>query len=131
MSNTVPCETCGTLTTMTGTKRCDGCWEVEHQLADYLQRGGKKARAFVEGALGREPLKLYVWDGVFADYTDGIAFALARSAKEARALIVARQTRGCETASSREYMTKRALDEIKTRPEVRTVKCAYVVVGGG
>jgi hypothetical protein len=48
----VPCETCGALTTKTGTKRCDGCWEVEHRLFGYLNSGGGKARRFVVSALG-------------------------------------------------------------------------------
>jgi len=47
---TIPCETCGTPTRMTGTKRCDGCWEVEHRLAAYL-RTGPKARALVRKQL--------------------------------------------------------------------------------
>ena len=34
---TVPCETCGTPTTYTGTKRCNNCWEVEGRLATYLR----------------------------------------------------------------------------------------------
>ena len=33
----VPCETCGGPTHSTATKRCDGCWEVEHRLRDYLK----------------------------------------------------------------------------------------------
>jgi hypothetical protein len=44
------CETCGEPTRMTGTKRCDGCWEVEHRLARYLCLG-PKAVAFVDAAL--------------------------------------------------------------------------------
>jgi hypothetical protein len=47
---TVPCETCGTPTLMTGTKRCDGCWEVEHRLADYIRRSSK-SRDFVSSTL--------------------------------------------------------------------------------
>ncbi len=47
----VPCETCGTLTTKIGTKRCDVCWEVEHRLFGYLLKGGDKARRFVASAL--------------------------------------------------------------------------------
>ena len=53
---TVPCETCGTPTPMTGTKRCDTCFEVEQRLAGYLRRGGAKAMAFVRSALAREDL---------------------------------------------------------------------------
>lgn len=34
---TVPCGTCGTPTRMTGTKRCNLCWQVESNLAQYAQ----------------------------------------------------------------------------------------------
>lgn len=47
----VPCETCGRPTPMTGTKRCDGCWEFEHRLAGYLNDGGEKARKFILSGL--------------------------------------------------------------------------------
>jgi len=47
----VPCETCGDPTDKTGTKRCDGCWEVEHRLADYVRYGGDVARAHLAKAL--------------------------------------------------------------------------------
>jgi hypothetical protein len=47
---TVPCGTCGVPTRMTGTKRCDGCWEVETRLRDYLNTG-ERAKAFVRAAL--------------------------------------------------------------------------------
>lgn len=29
MNDVVPCEICGTATTMTGTRRCDHCWHLE------------------------------------------------------------------------------------------------------
>lgn len=35
-----------------------------------------------------ENLKLYVWENVLADWTDGIMFALASSPEEAQALIL-------------------------------------------
>jgi len=47
----VPCETCGVPTDKTGTKRCDGCWEVEHRLAAYLRDGDYAAFAFVSRVL--------------------------------------------------------------------------------
>jgi hypothetical protein len=34
---TIPCETCGTPTPFTGTKRCNNCWEVERRLPDYMK----------------------------------------------------------------------------------------------
>jgi hypothetical protein len=45
----VPCETCGDPTHSTGTKRCDGCWEVEHRLRDYLTN--PRGQVFVAKAL--------------------------------------------------------------------------------
>jgi hypothetical protein len=47
----VPCDTCGGLTTMLGTRRCGRCWELERRLEDYLRGGGFKARVFVKAAL--------------------------------------------------------------------------------
>jgi hypothetical protein len=38
--DTIPCKTCGTPTSMLSTKLCDGCWEVEHRLRDYLRTDG-------------------------------------------------------------------------------------------
>lgn len=32
---------------MLGTKLCDGCWEVEHRLVGYLQRGRGNALRFI------------------------------------------------------------------------------------
>jgi len=46
-----PCVTCGIPTEKTGTQRCDGCWEVEHRLGDYLRRGGEKAARAIRKAL--------------------------------------------------------------------------------
>jgi hypothetical protein len=48
----VPCETCGVPTPMTGTKRCDSCWEVENRLGPYIAAGGDDAARFVVAALG-------------------------------------------------------------------------------
>lgn len=47
----VACETCGDPTSTTVTKRCPGCWEVEHRLRDYVRDGGDKARAKLAEAL--------------------------------------------------------------------------------
>lgn len=35
----------------------------------------------------RKKLKLYVWEGVLTDYTDGVMFALAHNVEEAREVI--------------------------------------------
>jgi len=34
----VPCGICGKPTLMTGTKRCDGCWEIEHRIKSAAGR---------------------------------------------------------------------------------------------
>lgn len=41
---TVPCTTCGTPTEMTGTKKCNRCWEVETRLEEYLIHPNARAR---------------------------------------------------------------------------------------
>jgi hypothetical protein len=43
----VACGTCGRPTEKTGTRRCDGCWEVEHRVRGYLADGGLAAAAFL------------------------------------------------------------------------------------
>ena len=37
--------------------------------------------------MAQNKLKLYVWEGVLADYTNGIAFAMAGTVEEARQAI--------------------------------------------
>ncbi len=56
---TVPCETCGE-PGLTGTKRCNNCFEVETRLVSYFSRGKEKAVRFVMQAyaLGRSDLLL-------------------------------------------------------------------------
>jgi hypothetical protein len=41
-------------------------------------------------------LKLYVWDHVLSDYTDGIMFSLATSVEEAKDLILSEIRGGCD-----------------------------------
>ena len=48
----VPCEICGTPTLMTGTKRCNNCWEVEHRIGDYIKN--EKGRQFILDLLNRK-----------------------------------------------------------------------------
>lgn len=49
----VACETCGEPTPMLGTRRCDGCLEVESRLGSYLRTAG--GRAFVAKLLVEAP----------------------------------------------------------------------------
>jgi hypothetical protein len=50
--------TCKRPTPMGGTKRCDGCWEVESRLERYLIDGGAVARKFVAAALDKSSARL-------------------------------------------------------------------------
>jgi len=62
-------------------------------------------------------LKLYVWTGFAPDWTDGLAFAIAKTEKEARKLIIAEY--GMSTYDWGDL-------------EIRDLKepCAYFVTGG-
>lgn len=51
----VRCGICGAPTTMTGTKRCNGCWETERHLDEYLRHPA--GRANVLRILAGEALK--------------------------------------------------------------------------
>lgn len=66
-------------------------------------------------------LKLYVWEGVLTDYTSGIAFALAYSAKEARQLIIAQHG----------YATGQLIEDLKARPSVYAKPFGLSMYGGG
>lgn len=48
------------------------------------------------------PLRLYVWEGVLFDYTDGIMFAYATSVEHARSLILEQ----CDWVPSADLMTQ-------------------------
>jgi hypothetical protein len=54
-----PCATCGRPTNKTTTKRCDGCWEVEHRLDSYIRDGGDRAIVLLLDALVRAGLKWF------------------------------------------------------------------------
>ena len=60
---TVPCGTCGEPTSMLGTKRCDGCWEVEARLAGYLRVGGIVAALTLRRAIEEAGFKCETVDG--------------------------------------------------------------------
>ena len=62
-------------------------------------------------------LNLYVWEGILTDYTDGIAFAVAKSVEEARELIIAD-----------DEMTKNYLND---EPIIITGKYGKSIWGGG
>jgi hypothetical protein len=64
-------------------------------------------------------LKLYVWEDVLADYTSGIAFALARSPEHARKLIIKKM--GTDFRAS----------EFEPKPLVVSRPAGFYVYGGG
>ncbi len=51
----VPCETCGTNTPNTGSKRCDSCWEVEKRLQHYV-RSENGQKCVLEALWGSQAL---------------------------------------------------------------------------
>jgi len=68
----------------------------------------------------RKKLRLYVWQGVLADYTDGVMFALAYSVDEARKLCL-------ESAGNYGF----ADDELKAEPDVYEKPFGLALHGGG
>ncbi len=67
-------------------------------------------------------LKLYVWEGIFTDYTDGLAVALANSVEEARELVIKRLP----------YDDGGYIEEIRNKqPQIATEPGAFYVLGGG
>jgi hypothetical protein len=57
---TVKCELCGELTAMTGTKRCDRCWEVERWVTANPEIAGKVLRNLESEPLLSERLDAHV-----------------------------------------------------------------------
>lgn len=76
--------------------------------------------------------RLYIWHDVFCDYTCGVAFAIARSAAEARKAI-AESAAGDYPKDMRDYITRLALKELRDRPKTRKVDASFGhrVCGGG
>jgi len=72
-----------------------------------------------------EQLRLYVWRGIWADYTAGVAFALARSVEEARTLV---QSGMGYAADGSDWWAARGLAD---EPEVYDAPYGFGVFGGG
>lgn len=69
-------------------------------------------------------LKLYVWENVLINYTDGIMFALAENADHARKLI-------CEYVGVKEDNTNSTVvEDLKSQPKVYDAPVGYAVWGG-
>jgi hypothetical protein len=80
-------------------------------------------------------LRLYVWEGILTDYTDGIAFALAPSVEEARRLAYANLRKGM-SPSWGTYMEELAkgdgaAQELSAEPAVFDSPAGFAIYGGG
>ena len=83
-------------------------------------------------------LKLYVWEGVLSDYTDGIALTLANNEDEAREQVLAEYTKdwcGC-FGPFRKKILECFERELAAKPDVfnpedPNCKVAIVLPGGG
>lgn len=64
------------------------------------------------------PLKLYVWDNVLTDWSDGIMFALAESPEHARAVLL----QECSYIPSQ---------DLEREPKVFETPVARAIWGGG
>ena len=67
-----------------------------------------------------DKLKLFVWEGVLTDYTDGVMFALAETKEEAKDIINKRYVFWCVENDLNEY-----------EPDVYDSKVGFAVFGGG
>lgn len=71
-------------------------------------------------------MKLYVWEGVLADYTSGIAFALANSVEEAKSAILHKYA--CEVGGKNSAL----INELKnSEPQIIDTVEGFFVFGGG
>ena len=64
-------------------------------------------------------LKLFVWQGVLSDYSDGIAFALAESEEQAREMLL------------KERSSLEDDCEFKNPPDEYETPIAFAINGGG
>jgi hypothetical protein len=67
-------------------------------------------------------LKLFVWEGVFCDWTCGVAFALAETPEEARAIL---------TNQSKDWEKEEFKTELSSNPKVYEDKMGIHTRGGG
>ncbi len=71
-------------------------------------------------------LKLYVWEGVLTDWTPGIAFAMAETPDEARALLVKKRRRDLGPLAAEDFAK-----EIACSPAVYRKPAGGYCSGGG
>lgn len=125
-------------------------------LAETIERMTTKFGSSVSGGESQGVsmvFKLFVWRGVFNDYTAGMAFAIATSTDEARRIIIAAKCQwlwnkkshdgppwliapdewAAVTSDDLECHLERGLVDLSAEPEVYecTAPCAGVCLGGG
>ena len=86
-------------------------------------------------------LKLFVWEGVLSDYTDGIMFALAHTEEEAREMIVKKWDDSPGNLEKYREWRKDPLNSdyhissiegnLQQTPEVYETPCGFYLFGGG
>ena len=82
-----------------------------------------------------EPLKMFVWEHVLKDYTDGLMVALAHDAEEARALLKEEILKEWGTGSwmleEEDFLESGMYGDLLKEPEVYETPKAVFVNGGG
>lgn len=73
-------------------------------------------------------LRLFVWESVLWDYTEGIAFAYATSLGEARRLVLEATNKHYSFDNPDEYVW---WDYIDNEPKIYTTPVGYAISGGG
>lgn len=76
-------------------------------------------------------MKLFIWKGVFSDYTSGIAFAMAKNVREARKVLYLKALRGAAPGMGPHEVI--AMErEIGRKPDVvsKVTEGDYVCGGG-
>lgn len=72
----------------------------------------------------KKQLKLYVWENVLTDHTDGIMFAMAHSVEEAREIILKRQK------DQLIWITEEVEKDLIQEPKVFDSPTAFIIGGG-
>lgn len=77
----------------------------------------------------KKNLKLYVWEDVLSDYTDGIMFALAESKEEAMAIIISKAENEIYP-KKRDDLLRMIKEDLENEPKVYADKVGFFVFGG-
>ncbi len=92
---------------------------IEKGLATFYTHSKKAWEEKMKG------LKLFIWKDVLANYTSGIAFALAENTEEARKIIFAKYEK------EERYLSDTLKADLSDEPEIVDTKDGFYVWGGG